>query len=339
MGEVVLGVLPGVEDDGHVAGAGRDPGRGGDRLVLAEQLAGHRGELGDVGPVTGVGVPGQRYPAVPGDHQAQAHQPKVGALLLGLAPLRDRRLAVRGADERREIGHVQRHRRAVHPGCLNDPHRDRAADCFQLFQGDGVHRFPEPPVIQGAGRDLGEPVRGGGLPPVRERRLGTRRNEPVQRRQRQVGARGQRRPGRAGAGHLVDDRGDPQVLQHSPGRGHVPERQVPGPLRQRSRLGAFHRRGDVGGGAQVAFGDHLRPAVDAGHLAQVPVRLPADLLRVQARHDIRSYTRISKKSNTQPACHQGKPVKPATGPASENHDHLKLRLGGGKGIASGPCPT
>ena len=94
VGEVVLGVLPGVEDHRHVRGAGRDPGRGADRLVLAEQLVDHGGELGDVGPVAGVGVPGQRDPAVPGDHQAQADQPQVGAFLLGLAPLRDRRLAV-----------------------------------------------------------------------------------------------------------------------------------------------------------------------------------------------------------------------------------------------------
>jgi len=32
------------------------------------------------------------------------------------------------------------------------------------------------------------------------------------------------------------------------------------------------------------------------------------------------------KSNTQPTCHQGKLVKPATRSASQNHDQLKLRL-------------
>src|SRR5208283_4738009 len=69
-----------------------------------------------------------------------------------------------------------------------------------------------------------------------------------------------------------------------------------------------------------------RLAVDAAHLAQVPVRLAADLLRVQARHNIRSYTHTAIKSNTQPTRHQGKLVKPATQPASQNHDQLKLRL-------------
>ncbi|MGH3305879.1 MAG: Ig domain-containing protein, partial [Streptosporangiaceae bacterium] len=40
----------------------------------------------------GVGVPGQRDPAVPGDHQPQPDQPQVRAFLLGLAPLGDRRV-------------------------------------------------------------------------------------------------------------------------------------------------------------------------------------------------------------------------------------------------------
>jgi hypothetical protein len=55
----------------------------------------------------GQAVPGQRDPAVAGDDQAQAHQPQVGALLLGLAPLRDRRPLVAGIDEGREVRHVQ----------------------------------------------------------------------------------------------------------------------------------------------------------------------------------------------------------------------------------------
>jgi len=108
VGDFVLAALPGVEDHGHVCGVSRDAGRGGDCLVLGEQLVDHGGELGHIGPVAGVGVPGQRDPAVPGDHQAQAGQPQAGAFLPGLAPLRDRRLAVRGRDERGEIGHVQR---------------------------------------------------------------------------------------------------------------------------------------------------------------------------------------------------------------------------------------
>ena len=93
--EVGLAVLPGVEDHRHVRGRRRDPGRGADRLVAAAQLVDHGRELGDVGLVAGVGMPGQRDPAVPGDDQAQPDQPQVAAFLLGLAPLRDRGLAVR----------------------------------------------------------------------------------------------------------------------------------------------------------------------------------------------------------------------------------------------------
>jgi hypothetical protein len=40
--------------------------------------------LGHVKPVAGVGVPGQRDAAVPGDDQSQAGQPEVGAFLLAL---------------------------------------------------------------------------------------------------------------------------------------------------------------------------------------------------------------------------------------------------------------
>jgi hypothetical protein len=133
--EVVLGVLPGVEDHRHVREAviaGRAAGRGSDRLVLAAELADHRGELGGIRPVAGVSVPGQRDPAVAGDYQAQADDPQVGPLLLGLAALGNRRLAVRRVDEGGEVGHVQGHRRAVQPGQVRDPHGDRLADLLQL---------------------------------------------------------------------------------------------------------------------------------------------------------------------------------------------------------------
>ncbi len=54
VGEVVLGILPGVKDHRHVrAAAGRTAGRGCDRFVLAAGLADHGGELGDVGPSPG----------------------------------------------------------------------------------------------------------------------------------------------------------------------------------------------------------------------------------------------------------------------------------------------
>ena len=55
---------------------------------------------------------------------------------------------VGGAGEGGEVGHVQGRRRAVQPELRDDPQRDAAADLLQLLQGDGVHRVPEPAVIQ-----------------------------------------------------------------------------------------------------------------------------------------------------------------------------------------------
>ena len=115
-----------------------------------------------------------------------------------------------------------------------------------------MHGVPEPAVIQRRRRDPGEPVTGGGPPPVREPEPGARRDQPVQRRQRQVGAGGKREPGRPGPAHLVDDLGRAQIPQHPPGRGHVPERQVPGPLRQHRGIPGPHRRRDLGRGAPLS---------------------------------------------------------------------------------------
>src|SRR5258706_321978 len=61
-----------------------------------------------------------------------------------------------------------------------------------------------------------------------------------------------------------------------------PDRPMPGTLRHQH--GTRHRRLDILGTAQVSFGHHLRLAVHTSHLAQVPVGLPIDLLRVQTRH-------------------------------------------------------
>ena len=288
MREVRLGVLPGVEDHGHVRGLRWPAGRRAYLLVLAGELADHAGELGDVRPVAGVGVPGQRDPAVPGHHQAQPGQPEVGAFLLGLAALRHRRLAVGGGDEGGEVRHVQRYRGHVYLRGLHDPGRDRTGRLLHLLQGDGVHRVPEPAVIQHPGGNPGEPVSGSGLPPVRERQLRAWRDQPVQCRQRQVRADAGAGVGTPRSGRLIDDRGDPQILKHAPGGGDVPECQVPGPLRHDRGLPGIQQRLDLRRGAQVPLGDQLRLAIDPAHFAQVPVRLPADHLLVQACHDFRS---------------------------------------------------
>ena len=222
--------------------------------------------------VAAIGVPGQRDPAVPVTPDP-AHQPQVGAFLLALPRCAIEALPL-AWHERGEVGHVQRHRGAVHPGCLHDPRRDRAGDLLQLLQRHSVHRVPEPAVVQHRSRDLGEPVCGGGLPPVREAGLGARGDQPVQRRQRQVRPRPRARVRPPRPGDLVDDRGHAQVLQHSPGRGHVPERQMPGPLGQHRGLAGIQQRLDVGRRAQVPLRHQLGLAINPAHLAQVQYGFP-----------------------------------------------------------------
>ncbi len=216
----------------------------------AAELADHRGELGDVGLVAGVGVPGQRDPAVAGDHQAQADQPQVGAFLLGLAALGHWRLLVPGADEGGEVGHVQGHRGAVQPVTAHDRHRDPRADLLQLIQGDGVHRVPEPAVIQRAGGDPGEPGRGRLRPPVSEGQLRARRRDPVQRRQRQVGAHAGTRIGPPRPRHRIDDAGHAEIFQQPPAGRDRAEVPVLDAARQ-PQASAAHRRGQFLRGAQI----------------------------------------------------------------------------------------
>ena len=106
---VVAAVLPGVVDHGQRL----DPGH--QVPVAGHQLVDDGAELGDVGPVAGVGVADHRHPAVAGDHQRQPDQPQIGAFLLGLAALRDRRPLVAGVDEGGEVGHVQRQPGQIQP--------------------------------------------------------------------------------------------------------------------------------------------------------------------------------------------------------------------------------
>ena len=99
--------------------------------------------------------------------------------------------------------------RQVQAEPLHHRRADPALDLGQLRQCDGIHGVPEPAVIQRHRRDLDPPVRGGGRPPVGERQLRARRDHPVQRRQRQVGAHRRRRIRAPRAGHLVDDPATP----------------------------------------------------------------------------------------------------------------------------------
>jgi hypothetical protein len=176
----------------------------------------------------------------------------------------------------------------IHTELLHDPHRHAVLDLSQLLQGERVHRLPKLPVIQHPGRNPGEPIRGGGTPPVRERRLRARGHNPVQRRQRRVRAGRRARIRAPRPEHRIDDAGHVQPGRHAPDRGDTTEGQMTGPLRQDRVLARVQQRLDLRRAAQVALRRRLRLAFHPRHLTQVPVRLPADYLLVQARHDFRS---------------------------------------------------
>ncbi len=194
------------------------------------------------------------------------------------------RFGVGGVDVGCEVGHVQGHRGDVEIVYRGRPQREFPLDLGQVGLGDRLHGVPEAAVVEHAGRDLGEPVGGGGGPPVGEGGLRAWGDHPVERGQRQVGADAGARARQPPAGDLVDEVGDAEAGQHAPHRGHVTESQMAGTLRQRGCLPGGHGRGDVLGRAQVALADHFWLALDAAHLPQVVVRLPVDLLGIEAGH-------------------------------------------------------
>ena len=95
----------------------------------------------------------------------------------------------------------------------------RRENSLQLVQADGVQdRVPEPAVIQRRRADPGPGCLPCSLPTSRRRPAQTGGNEAAQRGQRQVGADRAPASDRRGPGHLVDDGGHPQVVQHPPRR-------------------------------------------------------------------------------------------------------------------------
>ncbi len=101
VGLVGCGVLAGVIDQRQVVAVG---GQGSPPL---HELGDDPGELGDVGPVAGIGVRTQGDAAVGGDHQTETDKTQVGPFLFGMAPLGDRGPVVGRVDVGREVGHVQ----------------------------------------------------------------------------------------------------------------------------------------------------------------------------------------------------------------------------------------
>jgi hypothetical protein len=135
-------------------------------------------------------------------------------------------------------------------------------DVVQPVDPDQVHRIPEPAVVEGTRRDLGDPAQGGGGPPAAERPFGAGIADPVQCSQRQVGAGRGPAADRRDAQHRVDHIDHVQLLEHRPDRRDVPEPAVLG-------------LGQVGLGARAGRqpGDHLRlgAEVDLLHDPRLPI--------------------------------------------------------------------
>jgi hypothetical protein len=205
-------------------------------------------------------------------------------LLLGLAALGQRGAGVGRVDERGEVGHVQREGGDVQIERGDGPQGDPPLDLGQRPGPQLAGGVPVAAGVQGRGRDLDQAVPGRSGPPVGEGALGAGVDDPVQRGQRQVGPHRGARVGAPGAGDLVDDLDDSQLLDHAPGRGQVPERQVLCPRGHPG--GAGHRLADLGGGAQVGLLDDPGLAVHAGRGGQVVVRVPLDLLADHRWHAI-----------------------------------------------------
>jgi len=218
----------------------------------------------------------QRDAAVAGDDQAEPDQTKIGAFLFRPAALCDRGTGVGGVDVGRQVRHVQHQRGQIQPELGDHSSTNTSFDLDQHVGVDGVHCRPESAVIQ---RRLGHwypSIPSGGCPPIGETEFRARSNNPVQRRETDVGPNRNRSIRTAGADHVVDDAGYIKALQHRPHCCDITETEMTGAFRHPHR--AVHRGFDIGCFTQVALGDDLRFPVDPGHLAQVKVGLSVDHL-------------------------------------------------------------
>src|SRR5680860_682960 len=194
-----------------------------------------------------------------------------------MATLGDRGLVVGGVDEGCEVRHVQGEGGKVQAELGHHRGADRPFRDGELVGVQSIHGVPETTVVGGRGRHFGEPRPSCFLPPVCEAQLRARRDDPVQRRQRQVGPDRGGRVGTARPADLIDGLDDLQPVQDAPDRREVTELLVLRPAGAALR-GACQPGHHLLGVAQVLLVHDPGLAVHPSGLHQVVVGLVPTLL-------------------------------------------------------------
>ncbi len=127
-------------------------------------------------------------------------------------------------------------------------------------------------------------VAGSRRPPRREAELRAWIDDPVERRESDVGPDRCPSVGASLPDHFVDDLCDPQAPEHLPHRSHIAEGEVAGAIGHHRRT--VDRCLDVGRLAQVALGDDPGLAAHPGRLDQVVVGVSADRLGDDGSHTL-----------------------------------------------------
>ena len=200
---VVLRVLAGVVDERELVLTATVLALAEQVLEAGEELLDQHRELGDVGAVTGIGVRDERDASVGRHDQAEPDDAEVSALLLRTAALGDRGTVVGRGDLGRKVRHVEHEARQVDGEDLDHAGDHPPLDLFEMSLADRVHRVPRAPVVEGVAGQAQPAVTGGLGHLVANAEPGARVGDPVEGRQRDVGAHRRRCVVAAGADHTA----------------------------------------------------------------------------------------------------------------------------------------
>jgi len=266
-GQILLGVVPLVEDQGDVANA------------LAEhpapfcQFLGHTREGHTVVLVTGIGVMKQRNVAVGSDQQSQAENAQVVSPLFTLAALREVYPVVETVDEGEEVCGVKKETPQIQAEVGN---RCGGNVSFNLADGlfvDAIHVVPKALATQLRALDPEEAGQDGVVIPCSDLRLAVREDAPVEASDQEVFAHGWSLG--SPLGDMSVDRGHGIELL-----GYVEGGDQGAKFTDDDLLGLRSREAtdQLLRGADVFLPDDLRLAVNALALPEVVVGSTADHL-------------------------------------------------------------